>query len=69
MNNLDESFELVEDLALKVHPRESEIVLIPIPKDAVTSLRKIAAQRDMSLEALVKLYIGKGLRQDLSQSC
>jgi len=67
MNRPDEAFELVEDLELKVHPRETEMVSIPIPKDTLESLRKVAAQRDMPLEALLKFYLGKGLRQDLSQ--
>lgn len=67
MSDLDESFELGEDLELRVRPRESETVSIQIPKDTLESLRKVAAQRDMSLEALLKFYVGKCLRQDLSQ--
>jgi hypothetical protein len=35
--------------------------------EALESLHKVAKQKDMSLEALLKLYIGKCLRQDLSQ--
>jgi len=50
----------------KVDHHQSETVSIAIPSDTLASLRKVAAQRDMSLEALLKLYIGKGLRQDLS---
>jgi hypothetical protein len=30
-------------------------------------LREVAATRDMSAEALMKLYIGQGLRQDTSR--
>jgi hypothetical protein len=56
-----------EDFVLQVHPREFETVAIQIPKDTLESLRKVAAQRDMSLAALIKLYVGKSLRQDLSQ--
>jgi hypothetical protein len=67
MNNLNEDLELGEGLELRIHPREAETISIQIPKDALKSLRKIAAQRDTSLEALLKLYIGKCLRQDLSQ--
>jgi hypothetical protein len=33
----------------------------------MASLEKVAASRDMSVEALVKLYIGQGLRQDLAR--
>lgn len=67
MNNLDESLELGNALELNVRPRESEMVSIQIPKDTLESLKKVAARRDMALEALLKLYIGKCLRQDLSQ--
>ncbi|KAM3093770.1 hypothetical protein ACKFKG_18645 [Phormidesmis sp. 146-35] len=67
MSSLDENLVSEEDLVLRVHPRDSEAVSIQIPKDTLASLRKVAAQRDMSLEALIKLYVGKCLRQDLSQ--
>lgn len=67
MSNPDELFELPEDLNLRVHPRETETVSIRIPKDTLESLKKVAAQRDMPLEALLRFYIGKCLRQDLSQ--
>lgn len=67
MSNLNESWDLSADLELRVQPRESETVSIRIPKDTLESLKKVAMQRDMQLEALLKFYIGKCLRQDLSQ--
>jgi hypothetical protein len=67
MSNLDEDLELPEELELQVRPRESETVSIQIPKDTLESLKQVATQRDMPLAALLKFYIGKGLRQDLSQ--
>lgn len=42
-------------------------VSIEIPKDTLDSLKKVAESRDMSYQALLKLYIGQGLRQDLSK--
>ncbi|WP_424099667.1 hypothetical protein [Moorena producens] len=30
-------------------------------------LKKVATSRDMSCEALLKLYIGQGLREDLAK--
>jgi hypothetical protein len=66
MNNLNEELEL-GDLELKIHLRDSESISISIPKDTLESLKKIATQRDMSTEALLRFYIGKCLRQDLSQ--
>jgi hypothetical protein len=52
---------------LRVHPRPSEEVILSIPKTALASIRQVAETRDMSPEALMKLYIGHGLRQDLAK--
>jgi hypothetical protein len=38
-----------------------------VPTDTYESLERIAAARDMSVDTLMKLYIGQGLRQDLAQ--
>ncbi|XHX80425.1 MAG: hypothetical protein RBJ76_10995 [Stenomitos frigidus ULC029] len=67
MNNLDDSLELEAALELKIRPREAETISLRIPKDTLALLKKVAEQRDMALDALLKLYIGKCLRQDLSQ--
>ena len=56
-----------EDVELHLRPRASERVSIEIPKDALDSLKKVATSRDMSFHALIKLYIGQGLRQDVSK--
>jgi hypothetical protein len=55
-----------EEIVLKIKPRPSENVSISMPKDTLDSLKKIAKNQDMSLEALLKFYIGQGLRQDLA---
>lgn len=49
---------------LRLRPRLSEMVTLSIPADALEKVRERAAARDMSPEALLKLYIGHGLRQD-----
>ncbi len=56
-----------EEFELHLHPRATESVSIQLPKDTLASLEKVAASRDMSYQALLKLYIGQGLRQDLSK--
>ncbi|MGK7957939.1 MAG: hypothetical protein AB4063_22195 [Crocosphaera sp.] len=56
------------EIPLTIQPRPSENVSISIPKDTLESLKKVANHQDMSLEALLKFYIGKGLRQDLAKS-
>lgn len=61
MNQPEETFEL------RLHPRVTETISLKIPADTVESLKKVAASRDMSLDALLKFYIGQGLRQDLAK--
>lgn len=56
-----------EELQLKLHPRPAETVSVEIPIDTLQLLQKIATTRDMSIEALVKFYIGQCLRQDLAK--
>ncbi|MBD2185101.1 hypothetical protein H6S82_26470 [Planktothrix sp. FACHB-1355] len=56
-----------EKIELKLRPRPTETVSIPIPLDTLESLKKVAANRDMSLTALLKFYIGQSLRQDLAK--
>ena len=56
-----------EELMLQLRPRPVETVSIEIPKDTLEALKKIAAHRDMSYQALLKFYIGQGLRQDLAK--
>jgi transcriptional regulator of met regulon len=43
------------------------LVTISIPKDTLRSLKKVATNRDILVEALLKFYVGQGLRQDLTR--
>ncbi|MBD2595263.1 hypothetical protein H6G74_13120 [Nostoc spongiaeforme FACHB-130] len=52
---------------LQLRPRPHETVSLEIPTDTLESLKKIADSRDMSCEALLKFYIGQGLRQDVAK--
>ena len=63
----EQSFKTEEGFELKVRPRNSKPVTLHIPADTLSSLEKIAAGRDMSVEALLKLYIGQSMRQDLAK--
>jgi hypothetical protein len=56
-----------QEPALHLQPRPGEAVVLNIPLDTLETLKRIAANHDMSVEALLKLYIGHGLRQDASQ--
>jgi hypothetical protein len=55
------------EFELKLRPRPTETISIEIPKDTLEALKKVAAKQDMSYQALLKFYIGQGLRQDLAK--
>ncbi len=57
-----------KELNLRLRPRLTESVTINIPADTLATVRKIAVEREMSIEALLKFYIGQGLRQDLAKA-
>jgi len=50
-----------------MRPRPSTTVTLNVPTDTFTTLQEVATTRDMSVEALMKLYIGQGLRHDIAQ--
>ena len=52
---------------LNFRSRSTATVTLNIPRDTLESLEQVAASRDMSVEALLKLYIGQGLRHDVAQ--
>jgi hypothetical protein len=56
--------ELVE---VNWRPREMESIPMNLPKTVITSLEKVAESRGMSIDALLKLYIGQSLRRDLNE--
>lgn len=56
-----------EEVKLQLRPRPTETVPLEIPHDTLKSLQEVAQMRDMSLSALLKFYIGQGLRQDLAR--
>ena len=63
----DQPLKAVEGFDLKLRSRNTKPVTIHIPADTLASLEKIAQGRDMSVEALLKAYIGQSLRQDLAK--
>jgi len=52
---------------LAFRPRDLTDVSLKVPVDVLESLRKVATARDMSVEALLRFYVGDGLRQDVSR--
>jgi uncharacterized membrane protein len=59
--------QIKEEIELKITPRVTEGLLLQVPVEALRSLEQVAESRDMSVEALLKFYIGHGLRQDVAR--
>jgi hypothetical protein len=53
-----------EKTDLRLRPRPSERVSISVPTDTMDVVRRVASGRDMSPEAVLRLYVGQGLRRD-----
>lgn len=67
MKKPEEKIMADEGFELRLHPRPGEDILVRVPHDALVSLQKVAENRGMSVEALVRLYVGQGLRNDLAK--
>ena len=53
---------------VRQRPRPAKTVPLILPVDVIASLQKVAERRGMgSYEALMKFYIGQGLREDLAR--
>ena len=59
--------EANDSAVLKLRPRATTLVELSVPTDVLAELEHVAKYRDMSVEALLKLYIGQGLRQDTAK--
>lgn len=56
-----------EGFELKFYPEEKEEITISVPKLTFEALEKIAERKDLPLKAVIKFYIGQGMRHDLTQ--
>jgi transcriptional regulator of met regulon len=52
---------------IRLHPQVTRTVSLPIPVNTLELIQRVAANRDMTPEALLKFYIGQGLRQDAAR--
>lgn len=56
-----------EAVLLRAQSRPSGLLSLTVPLDVMTTIEEIAAIRDMSPEALLRFYIGHGLREDVAR--
>lgn len=51
----------------KTSENKTREISIGIPTETLEALEMVAKQKNLPLKALLKFYVGQGLRQDLSQ--
>ena len=56
-----------EGYTIAFRERESVEVKINIPKDVLECLEAIAKKKNLSVESVLKFFIGKGLRNELDE--
>jgi predicted metal-dependent peptidase len=56
------------DMVLTIKPRPSTDITISVPDNVLAQLQEMAASQDISLNILLKRYIGTGLRQDITKN-
>jgi hypothetical protein len=59
--------EADDPVLVRLHPRPSAPVAVTMPLDVIAAIEEVAAIRDMSPEALLRFYIGQGLRDDVAR--
>ena len=52
--------------SLKIRARPARMVSIRVPEDTLDTLKQVAGHKDMGYQALIKFYVGQGLRADLA---
>jgi len=65
MQGKDKTVVATKKNPMNIYERESVDIKLNIPKDVVESLEKIAKKRDLSVESVLKFFIGQGLRKEL----
>lgn len=50
-----------------IRPRPAVDFTLRMPQDVLDSLVKTAREREMEVDALIRLYVGQGLRQDIAR--
>jgi len=66
MQEKSEKYITEEGFELKFYPQEMEEISISLPKLTLDAMEKIAERKDLPLKALLKFFIGQGLRNELS---
>jgi hypothetical protein len=67
MNQPTNGYKTEEGFSLRFEERPSSELHVQMPDAVIRSLETVAISRDMSVEALVRFYVGQGLRQDLAR--
>lgn len=62
MHEKNKTLVTPEGYKLSFRERESAEIKLNVPKDVLASLEKIADEKNLSIESVLKFFIGQGLR-------
>lgn len=65
MQEKNKTLTTPEGFKLQFSERESAKITLNIPKDVLETLQTIADKKEMSVESVLKFFIGQGLRKEL----
>lgn len=57
----------IGELEYRIRRRPQAAITVRLPEDVLASLEEIAEDKSTSLEALIRLYVANGLREDIAQ--
>lgn len=64
MSEENRAISTPEGLKLQINEEKLTDITLQVPEKALRSLRRIAERRELPVEAVMKFYISKGLRED-----
>lgn len=65
MREKNKTLETPEGYTIIFRERESVEIKLDIPKDVLKILEEIAEKKNLSVESVLKFFIGQGLRKEL----
>lgn len=57
----------IGELDYQIRRRLEGTISVRLPQEVLASLERVAEERSTSVEAVVRMYIGTGLRQDIAR--
>jgi hypothetical protein len=67
-NAANKDYLTPEGFKLRFYQEETEEVSLKVPAETMKVLQTVADSREIPVEALIRMFIGQGLRDDLTEN-